>query len=672
MSATALEKLSQSFLKPNSQLQGMSSEIDLATFNLQMRTKAGINIVEAISDAEIDRTIEGASTLTVTVQDDNQRTIQLSGKLGRKVDVEIDGLFFTLVGVTKTGRVLNLKFEEREINVLRYYGKYLQRSRDNVTRAQFVLLMLKEVKEIPLRYVIPELTKKQAISDIQPNQILVNAQGTPLVKKDTSVDQTQRPPGIFAPAAGGLTVKGQPATVEQLTNANTILQTGTRMGARRKVLVCSIMTAIDESTIHNLTGGDRDSVGIFQQRASQGWPATRDIPTDAAAFFQRAIQYDAVQPTLSYNDLCQAVQHSGTPTAYGQYQAEAEAFVNNFGVSGGDNSDVTVAATNNNQQPTAQIPKSDVSTGYFFTRGNISTDTSGQTLLTKENSWQCITRLASEVNWRAFCVSGAIYFISDEDLFASAPFMNISEDDEGIDTIDYDFDEGKRVATVTVTCHLARWSAPPGSTVQIHSMGPILDGKWLVNEVSRSLYQSEATITLKKPQPVLPEPTTGSAGTSGNATAAIGDVQPPMPGGARIGEEGPMGVVQAKIVGYAQSQIGVPYGWGKEDPGVAFDCSGLAQAAMSAAGVNGLPRVAQDQFNFGPKIFPPQMLLPGDLVFFGAGVDSIEHVGIYIGNGKMIDAPQTGEFVRVDENFTSWTNPPYVAASRPWAAVQGG
>lgn len=655
-----MSQFDDSFLRPNRQLEGMSADINLATFHLQMRDKAGINLVQAIKQADIQRTIIGASTLTVVVEDDLARTIQNSGKLGRKVDVEVDGLFFTLVAVSKKGRALTLTFEERNVNVLRYYTEYIQVARAKSTRAQFVQRLLKEVTEVPLRYVIPELTVKETISDLQPGDILIDGTGKPLPGNMVPTDPITRQPGISVPAAGRLTVKGAPATAEQLQNANTVLQTGQALGARRKVLVCSIMTAITESRIINNPGGDRDSVGVFQQRASQGWPATRNVATDAAEYFKRTMALDAIDPTISYNDLCQRIQGSGFPNAYGQYQPEAEAIVNNYGVTGGDGVSSKAAAAANNQKPGAQTPVADVSTGYFFTRGSINTVKSGQRILTKENSWQCMNRLAQEVNWRCFCISSAIYFISDVYLFASKSYMLISEDSPGIDWIDYDFDEGKRVATLDITAHLGRWSAPPGSTLTVFGMGDIVDGKWLVQDVSRSVYESTATITCVKPQPVLPEPTTGSTGSG----SSIG--VPPMPSGVRSGIEAAPTPIQQKIIDYAQTQLGLPYAYGTEAPGISFDCSGLAQAAYGYAGIS-IPRVAQDQYNSGTPLRPPLALQAGDLVFFGSSVMAIHHVGIYIGNGQMINAPHTGAVIRVDSGFINWTDPPYIGAVRLWA-----
>jgi cell wall-associated NlpC family hydrolase len=128
----------------------------------------------------------------------------------------------------------------------------------------------------------------------------------------------------------------------------------------------------------------------------------------------------------------------------------------------------------------------------------------------------------------------------------------------------------------------------------------------------------------------------------------------------------------ALAVSWALSQIGTPYVWGGETPGVGFDCSGLVQAAYEVAGI-ALPRVAQDQFDATPKLAAGTALAPGDLVFFGSGPTGIDHVGLYIGvvNGQtvMVDAPHTGADVRA-EAFpatlgASFGSLVFVGATRP-------
>jgi len=112
-------------------------------------------------------------------------------------------------------------------------------------------------------------------------------------------------------------------------------------------------------------------------------------------------------------------------------------------------------------------------------------------------------------------------------------------------------------------------------------------------------------------------------------------------------------------VAFAAGALGTPYRWGGNGPG-GFDCSGLTRAAYAAAGTT-LPRVAQDQFDRGPAVPGGSGLLPGDLIFFGSGPTGVDHVGLYVGAGLMIDAPHTGAVVRVEP--ADWSG--LVGATRP-------
>jgi cell wall-associated NlpC family hydrolase len=130
--------------------------------------------------------------------------------------------------------------------------------------------------------------------------------------------------------------------------------------------------------------------------------------------------------------------------------------------------------------------------------------------------------------------------------------------------------------------------------------------------------------------------------------------------------------VETVAVEWALTQIGTPYVWGGETPGVGFDCSGLVQAAYGVAGV-ALPRVAQDQYDTTPKLSAGDPLTPGDLVFFGSASSGIEHVGLFVGSlhgqAVMVDAPSTGADVRAevfpDTIGTSFGDLLFVGATRP-------
>lgn len=96
-------------------------------------------------------------------------------------------------------------------------------------------------------------------------------------------------------------------------------------------------------------------------------------------------------------------------------------------------------------------------------------------------------------------------------------------------------------------------------------------------------------------------------------------------------------------VQYGLQQVGKPYVWGGNGPNV-YDCSGLTQQSWMHGGGIVLPRVASDQQAWTIPV-PTSDAQPGDLVFFGAPA---YHVGMYLGNGMMVDAPHQGAYVRVE------------------------
>ncbi len=100
--------------------------------------------------------------------------------------------------------------------------------------------------------------------------------------------------------------------------------------------------------------------------------------------------------------------------------------------------------------------------------------------------------------------------------------------------------------------------------------------------------------------------------------------------------------IGAEALRFALSKRGDPYVWGAAGPG-SFDCSGLVLWAYAQVGIS-LPHFTGDQWNMGVHVARAD-LQPGDLVFF---YPDIGHVGLYIGNGLMVDAPNFGETVQVE------------------------
>ncbi len=117
-----------------------------------------------------------------------------------------------------------------------------------------------------------------------------------------------------------------------------------------------------------------------------------------------------------------------------------------------------------------------------------------------------------------------------------------------------------------------------------------------------------------------------------------------------------------QAVAFARAQLGKPYEWGATGPD-SYDCSGLTMAAYQSAGVS-IPRTSAEQWTIGTHIRRMVDLLPGDLVFYAYDLGdaaTIHHVGIYIGDGMMIEAPHTGGVVQT----ASINRPDYFGATRP-------
>lgn len=132
---------------------------------------------------------------------------------------------------------------------------------------------------------------------------------------------------VLAGSTSDITVEGLSLPDEQIPNAKVVVATGAQMNIPARGQVIALATALQESTLRNLTGGDRDSLGLFQQRPSQGWGTRAQIadPVYASTRFYTALKSVNDWARMPLTQAAQRVQKSALPDAYARHEPLATA-----------------------------------------------------------------------------------------------------------------------------------------------------------------------------------------------------------------------------------------------------------------------------------------------------------------------------------------------------------
>lgn len=433
-------------------------------------------VAAAVNDAETEESMDGASTFTLTLLDPEDELLT-SALLGKRVDVEVDDLDYRLVAVASRPPLLVCTFEDRGVAVLRTYDKPRKAARGKVTRGEFAYSLVREARGERIGFHAPEMHRPQRIS----------ASETP---SERAKRLARREDGFGRGA--DVEVKGVAANRSQLRVLDDVLEEGMTRKANRRCLIGAVACVTVESTARNLSGGDRDSRGAFQQQKYIGgkrtdWPASRNVKTDARAFYKRLIPLERKfghSRTIGWLvDQVQRSQTFGTArqgSAYQSYEAEAERTVEAWLGGGG-------LATDARRRRKK----------YEFSRGQL-----GQ----REDSWTALGRLADEVKWRRFMRRGVVWFVREEYLIARPARMVLRRASDGVQRIEFEWDAGKKASGATVTMLASRWAALPGDRIDLAGLGPAGSGAYLVASVKRRRFSPLCTVTLKRPTPSLPEP----------------------------------------------------------------------------------------------------------------------------------------------------------------------
>lgn len=458
-----------------------------------------VNVADSITGGDLTLTIEGASTFTVNIHDP-ELSILGSGIFNNRVIAVMDGVVWQLVKVSKSGDGLSITFEEYTVARLRKKDSPRKVYRDKMTRAQFVLQLVRELKSPRVPVFIPELKVRQPIATSSDRQT-----------EDQRVEDHE--PGFDAKVR--FTVKGEQADREQISIAERMLDVARSKKAPATAKVALIAAGIAESLLRNLTTGHSSSVGVLQLLDTHlnGSTSTkggrRDVELVTSLFLDRGFtgRGGAIALSKSDNDpasIATKVQgnRDGAST-YAPYVNEARRIVSLY--EGGDGS--FIPGEDDEDSGQAKVER------YEFRRGQ-----PGE----KEDSWTAIQRLAEEVKWRAFVVRGRFYFVSDNRLIRAKPSYRIEPKTEGVLNVDFDLDVGKAVETARLDVVIGRWQVLPGQVVVLDGFGPA-DGRYLVSGVSRGLFSTVGNVELIRPVSKLPEPAAST--TSDSSTTEAGGAE---------------------------------------------------------------------------------------------------------------------------------------------------
>jgi cell wall-associated NlpC family hydrolase len=557
-----------------------NADLDLSELTLDWVSGPASRDIDArgsLTGVTLERTIEGASTVTVNLRDPNGVLFR-QGRVwapktrkpldrdsagvalrrpvlrGRAMEIELDGVSYRLVQVSKSGDDITLTFEDRSVYFLRRKYGAKRTSRSDVTRAQFILGLVREIKSNPIRFVCPELNVRQPID-----------KGNKKPVRPTTAKTRPTPPSGGIPRNAALTVKGHKATPEQRRIGTKVLQVADALSAGPKASLALMEAVVVESEVRNLAGGDASSVGVLQLLALHGSVARRrDIEWVVTQFLTKgftgrggAIKL-AKSGAMTAGQVAQAVQGSGHPERYDQVRAEASKWLDAYGGSGvgGENAEADAAGGGTYYK------------SYQFARE------------AKEDSWTAIQRLAGEVGWRAFMVGASLFYVSEEDLYRRKVAYALTPEDDALIGVDFDVDWGKAASELRLTVTVGRWEAAPGTIVSLDGFGPA-DGRWLVTAWRRDYFQPVAELTLRQPgkEKLEPAPETGERAAADSSALNLGDTT--------LADSSHVVRVARRVDAIDRKRQGYKWGGGHgsfNDPG-GYDCSGFVSSCLHAGGM---------------------------------------------------------------------------------------
>lgn len=459
-----------------------AADVTISTLRLD-GDQLHVELAAALVGADIKRTVDGAPTLVLRIHDPNQKLVTSGIFAAVEKTAQIDGKSFELARMSKSNSTLTTEFEDIAVAEMRRHTDPLKVEANTMTRLDFARKLLAEdgtawINIYPSPGAVLENTKVQL------------ARGTVASSSnDAGFDDT-----LFDkdPSNAGAGLTGPQ-----------VARYAAKAGFSGNDLVIAVAVSQQES----------------------GWIPTRD---NTGLNKDGSVDYGLWQINSVHKSIFEKY-HNNWKDPLTNAQMAYEIFK-----SSGWRAWSTYKNGNYKKSlVAAQAAVSDVSSLQDPTGtpvGKLSAlqrnkSTREALLGGAEDTWTCIHRIFAEINWTCYIdwndqnVS-TIYVGPDAGFLTQPAEINITQDSQGVDNIDYDFDIGKSTATATVTCRSHRWQLPPGTAVNLPTTG--LPNPWLIASIDRSFFSSQCTVTLKKPEPALPEPEASDA-ASGLQTDLFAD-----------------------------------------------------------------------------------------------------------------------------------------------------
>jgi murein DD-endopeptidase MepM/ murein hydrolase activator NlpD len=197
------------------ELNIIRKNVDVQKMVLDLAYLNGFNvdIRESVTAADVELSIDGAHELTITLRD-THRKLQRSGIFHYALDLHIEGWWWRLVRREKTGDDIKLTFEPRIVSYLRQHKAHKKARRGKVTRAEFILMLIRAVKKTRIEFYCPELHKNQDIKDFSRDE------KTRLDNRDSGLDANYH-----------ITIQDHQYDSNQMKNLERVLDVGTKMRA---------------------------------------------------------------------------------------------------------------------------------------------------------------------------------------------------------------------------------------------------------------------------------------------------------------------------------------------------------------------------------------------------------------------------------------------------------